>query len=348
MISRDALIVLWLKKQLPRLWRRLLQRMDRRLAKVSPAVGGGGSPGPKGDPGDIGPKGDPGAAGHSPVVAFGTTQATADRLTIDGVVTGPHLTGPAGQTPDVVFGSGASADQIIINGSLYSPHLTGPAGPPGTTDHGSQQGLGDDDHPQYYNQTRGDARYLKRGGDLASGPLTLLTQATGTLADGAGDAPFELRAGANAGDAYMLFHSPAMFAQKFGMDAAGDLYVGSYSRGAARHKVWRWGDHLLRNEQVIIAAGAMHAFSVRNANVGAALYALVLWQGTSALFVANYMGSGGGPWTSFDTIYKGSGVMYGVSYIADKIVVFMDASYRINVINGVSYAVTASLFSVSP
>lgn len=29
------------------------------------------------------------------------------------------------------------------------------------SDHGSLLGLGDDDHPQYYNQTRGDSRYLK-------------------------------------------------------------------------------------------------------------------------------------------------------------------------------------------
>jgi len=31
----------------------------------------------------------------------------------------------------------------------------------GVTDHGALTGLGDDDHPQYYNQTRGDARYTR-------------------------------------------------------------------------------------------------------------------------------------------------------------------------------------------
>lgn len=31
--------------------------------------------------------------------------------------------------------------------------------PAGTTDHGALTGLGDDDHPQYHNNTRGDARY---------------------------------------------------------------------------------------------------------------------------------------------------------------------------------------------
>lgn len=33
--------------------------------------------------------------------------------------------------------------------------------PSGAVDHGELTGLADDDHPQYYNQARGDARYLK-------------------------------------------------------------------------------------------------------------------------------------------------------------------------------------------
>lgn len=35
----------------------------------------------------------------------------------------------------------------------------GETGPPGTTNHGELSGLGDDDHPQYHNDARGDARY---------------------------------------------------------------------------------------------------------------------------------------------------------------------------------------------
>ena len=35
--------------------------------------------------------------------------------------------------------------------------------PAGTTDHGALTGLGDDDHPQYLNQARGDARYSQTG-----------------------------------------------------------------------------------------------------------------------------------------------------------------------------------------
>lgn len=40
-------------------------------------------------------QGPPGADGHSPVLAFGAG-ADADRITIDGVASGPHLTGPQG------------------------------------------------------------------------------------------------------------------------------------------------------------------------------------------------------------------------------------------------------------
>jgi len=42
-----------------------------------------------------GPAGADGTDGHSPVVAFGTG-GDADRLTVDGTPTGPHLTGPQG------------------------------------------------------------------------------------------------------------------------------------------------------------------------------------------------------------------------------------------------------------
>jgi hypothetical protein len=35
-------------------------------------------------------------------------------------------------------------------------------------DHGKLDGLGDDDHPQYYNETRGDARYQRKGQKLTS------------------------------------------------------------------------------------------------------------------------------------------------------------------------------------
>ena len=46
----------------------------------------------------------------------------------------------------------------------------GPPGPAGTTDHGALTGLGDDDHTQYLNNTRGDARYYTKT-QLDSGQL---------------------------------------------------------------------------------------------------------------------------------------------------------------------------------
>lgn len=42
----------------------------------------------------------------------------------------------------------------------------------GVTDHGALTGLGDDDHAQYYNQARGDARYLRSGVDVDIGAHT--------------------------------------------------------------------------------------------------------------------------------------------------------------------------------
>lgn len=39
------------------------------------------------------------------------------------------------------------------------PHYTGGGGGGGVTDHGGLTGLADDDHPQYHNDARGDARY---------------------------------------------------------------------------------------------------------------------------------------------------------------------------------------------
>ncbi len=68
---------------------------------------------------------------------------------------------------------------------LFSPGIYGTGGNPGN-DHGSLTGLNDDDHVQYFEQTRGDARYYTKGnvdtllsnkvgiaGDTMTGLLTL-------------------------------------------------------------------------------------------------------------------------------------------------------------------------------
>jgi len=84
--------MLWLRKRLPRLWRRLLERVDRRIAARPVVMTGGGSS----SPGPPGPPGLPGVAGHSPIVGFGSG-ADFDRLMIDGSLVGPHLTGLQGE-----------------------------------------------------------------------------------------------------------------------------------------------------------------------------------------------------------------------------------------------------------
>jgi hypothetical protein len=65
-------------------------------------------------------------------------------LIIDGEETPVIITSP--QTPLIVTTFGGAT-------------LPGTGGPSGTSDHGELLGLGDDDHPQYLNNTRGDARY---------------------------------------------------------------------------------------------------------------------------------------------------------------------------------------------
>lgn len=59
------------------------------------------------------------------------------------------------------------------------PNTSGGGG--GVTDHGDLLGLTDDDHPQYLNDARGDARYVNISGDAMSGPLALSGNATQPL-----------------------------------------------------------------------------------------------------------------------------------------------------------------------
>lgn len=95
---------------------------------------------------DNGRKGESGADGHSPVLTW-----RGDQIVIDGIASGPHLTGPAGAdgqngepgadgSPGIDGVAGAdghspvltwSGDQIAIDGIASGPHLTGPQGPTG-------------------------------------------------------------------------------------------------------------------------------------------------------------------------------------------------------------------------
>ncbi len=55
--------------------------------------------------------------------------------------------------------AGATGWQVVV----------GAFTPAGVTDHGALTGLADDDHPQYFNQTRGDVRYFQKTGGVVNG-----------------------------------------------------------------------------------------------------------------------------------------------------------------------------------
>lgn len=86
-----------------------------------------------------------------------------------------------------LWGGTPSADKVLgSNGSLLDTSGLGGGG--GVTDHGALTGLSDDDHTQYHNDTRGDARYppLARTispGTGLSGGGSLAANRTLTLAD---------------------------------------------------------------------------------------------------------------------------------------------------------------------
>jgi hypothetical protein len=160
-----------------------------------------GQAGPKGDQGDPGPQGDPGADGREVQLQKGTTHiqwryegdptwtdlvALADLKGADGAdgtngadaaeielqITATHiqwrreggswtnlvaladLKGPQG--PTAVSEDEGNAATLGTDGLIYVPE------PSVVTDHGALTGLSDDDHPQYHNDARGDARYYTK------------------------------------------------------------------------------------------------------------------------------------------------------------------------------------------
>lgn len=54
-------------------------------------------------------------------------------------------------------GTPTTGDAVVWDGTQWVPQAGGGGG--GVTDHGALSGLADDDHTQYLNTTRGDARY---------------------------------------------------------------------------------------------------------------------------------------------------------------------------------------------
>lgn len=76
----------------------------------------------------------------------------------------------------------------------------------GVTDHGALTGLADDDHTQYFNTTRGDARYLQLSGGTLTGGLTTsgMLRAQGTVVETATGTD-RLDIGVQAGSPRMVF-----------------------------------------------------------------------------------------------------------------------------------------------
>lgn len=71
-----------------------------------------------------------------------------------------------------------NADEVLIEDSAdgYSKKRVQVGNLPsaaGVTDHGALTGLGDDDHSQYHNDARGDARYVNITGDTVTGDLAV-------------------------------------------------------------------------------------------------------------------------------------------------------------------------------
>ena len=173
-MPRDLLILALLIKRLPRWWRRIIHLIDRRIRHRAPTIMGGevgpmGPSGPTGPTGPIGPKGDPGDPG------LPGPPGEAGPAGVDGAMGPPGPSGTAG----VIGPQGPKGD----TGAPGPQGIQGITGPPGTTDHGAQQGLGDDDHPQYHTDARGDARYLKLAGGEVTGHTSFLGGAKISLQD---------------------------------------------------------------------------------------------------------------------------------------------------------------------
>jgi hypothetical protein len=135
---------------------------------------------PRGDKGDKGDQGDPGTGynliGSATVAALNATNST------DHNVGDAYLMLDAGtvQPTGAAQGTAVVTDDLIVWGAdSYFVNYGGQSG--GATDHGALTGLLDDDHTQYHNDTRGDARYYTK----AASDANYATAAQGTKADSA-------------------------------------------------------------------------------------------------------------------------------------------------------------------
>jgi hypothetical protein len=103
----------------------------------------------------------------------------------DGVETSLGATVPASETTAGVAEiatqgeTDAGTDDVKMVTPEKLANYSGLGG--GVTDHGALTGLSDDDHTQYYNQSRGDARYVRITGDPDDGDWFSWDEASGTL-----------------------------------------------------------------------------------------------------------------------------------------------------------------------
>lgn len=84
-----------------------------------------------------------------------------------------------GDLADVDLTGATAGDALVFDGTEWLPVAGGGGG--GVTDHGALTGLADDDHPQYHNDARGDARYLSLAGGSLSDNLTIQKEGAAAL-----------------------------------------------------------------------------------------------------------------------------------------------------------------------
>lgn len=126
-----------------------------------------GDKGDKGDTGDTGPQGIQGIQGIKGDTGDTGPQGPQGETGPQGPKGDTGDTGPKGDTGDTGpqgagLPTGGTSGQILTKntGTDYDYQWQTPAS--GVTDHGMLTGLGDDDHTQYHNDTRGDARYYTK------------------------------------------------------------------------------------------------------------------------------------------------------------------------------------------